>query len=152
MKLLDSERQLLQNVAFSLSEEIDIFYCQEIIGDKTLFSLETLKDRIIQCVEKLENMQSNHPAFSSSLQQLYLLIMGKYSHREEGISVSQKRHIACEAINQVSSISFLCHNLNSRLTELPLAANYSNENAVTMQLELEQQLRMILNILITVIL
>ena len=78
--------------------------------------------------------------------------MGKYDYSEEGISVTKKRLLACEALNQVSSISFLCHNLNSRLTELPLAANYTEDNAATMQLELEQQLRMILNILITVVL
>ena len=34
------------------------FYCQESIVDKTVFSLETLKDRIIQCVGMLKNMQS----------------------------------------------------------------------------------------------
>jgi len=96
----------------------------------------SLRDLLISSVDKLE-----HPCAASvpALQRLYLLTMGKYPGAG---SLPEKRRTACRELNQVASIGFLCHNLNERLNLLPTQQS----------LELEQELRMLLNILITVVL
>ena len=71
-RLAESEIQLLQNVALSLSEEVDIFYAREvnlnIFGpEAALFTKDSLKERVIHCVEMLENMQSDSPSFNTAL-------------------------------------------------------------------------------------
>lgn len=60
--------------------------------------------------------------------------------------------ISCQALNEVSSVSFLCHNLNAKLTLLPVAINYTGDNALMMQATLEQEIRMLLNIMLNLIL
>ena len=44
--------------------------------------------------------------------------MGKYEI-DNIKSVRERRKLACSEFNQVASISFLCHNLNSKLALLP---------------------------------
>ena len=125
---------MLQNVTFSLSEEIDIYFCETVL--RPLEPGFSLRDLVISSVDKLEN-----PCAASipALQRLYMLVMGKYPGPG---SLPDKRRAACQELNQVASIGFLCHNLNERLNLLPTQQS----------LELEQELRMLLNILITVVL
>jgi hypothetical protein len=74
--------------------------------------------------------------------------MGKYISSEFS-SLNEKRRNACEIFNHVSTISFICHNLNAKMNLLP---SIVTENASIEQLVLEQEIRMLLNILINVVL
>lgn len=124
-------------MTFSLSEEIDLYFCETVLPP--LEPGFSLRDQLISSVDKLEH----HPSAASApkaLQRLYTLVMGRYPGPQ---SLPQKRLAACQELNQIASIGFLCHNLNARLNLLPTKQP---------SLELEQELRMFLNILITVVL
>ena len=86
---------------------------------------EDIRDKIMSAVEVLENMREGTDAYSLSLQTLYVLSMGKYNMSNEGLdtSVFQKRTLANQVLNEVATISFLCHNLGSKMNQLPDIVN-----------------------------
>ncbi len=63
-------------------------------------------------------MREGTEQYRQAVFNLYLLSMGKYEI-EGNMSVRERRKLACLEFNQVASISFLCHNLNSKLSLLP---------------------------------
>lgn len=59
MKLSKQEIQLFDNISFSLSEEIDIFYSlhnnKSLLTDQ-LFDKEMIKEKLITIIDTLENI------------------------------------------------------------------------------------------------
>ena len=159
-RLQDGEVQLLQNIAFSLVEEVDIFYAQRAAGfiregsnDEIRMEIEEVKERMIRSVEVLENMRQGTESYTRALHTLYVLCMGKYASADEGVSsVAERRQKACETLNGITSIGFLCHNLSAKLAQLPLAVASGADEAMGLQVTLEQEIRMLLNVLINMVL
>ena len=127
-RFTDAEIQLLQNISYSLVEEVDIFYAVHKNPEFQNLTPSSLKERIIHSVEVLENMREGTEQYSRALQQLYAMTMGKC--KIEGVeSVTERRMIACQTLNNVAQISFLCHNLNSKLTHLPIVSASTENDA-----------------------
>ena len=136
-KLSSNEQKLLQSISFSLSEEVDLFYARE-SSQKLKIKVTSIRDVIIESVEVLENMREGTEQYRQAIFNLYIIAMGKYDIEGHPnlVTVRERRKYACEEINKVTSVSFLCHNLNSKLTQLPeLASLEEPEIEAQMQLE-----------------
>lgn len=78
--------------------------------------MESIRDIILESVESLENMREGTLSYRQAIFNMYLLAMGKYEI--EGlnlVTVRERRKYACGEINKVTSVSIICHNLNSKL-------------------------------------
>lgn len=134
-----------------MAEEVDIFYAK-LNSHKLNSKVESIREIILESVEALENMREGTNQYRQAIFNLYLLTMGKYEI--EGlnqVTVRERRKYACEEINKVTSVSIICHNLNSKLNQLPEMASLE-EPEVDAQILLEQEMRMLLNILINIML
>ena len=134
-----------------MAEEVDIFYARH-NSLKLNSKVGSIRDVILESVEALENMREGTNQYKQAIFNMYLLAMGKYEI--EGlnqVTVRERRKYACEEINKVTSVSIICHNLNSKLSQLPEMASLE-EPEVEAQILLEQELRMLLNILINIML
>jgi hypothetical protein len=100
-----------------------------------------MRDRILSAVEVLENMREGTEAYTQALYNLYIYSMGKYSLQTEQAvgpqSVFDNRRKANQIVNEVTTISFLCHNLSSKLSQLPEMVNPEKGHSQGEQLKLE---------------
>ncbi len=79
MKLTPQEILLFDNIAFSLCEEIDIFYSaiqNKEFSDAIHYESE-IRTNLITFVDTLENCNEG-PKFKSTLQKVYLISMGAF--------------------------------------------------------------------------
>lgn len=83
--LSKDEVQLMHSLAFSLSEEVDIFYAYH--STKECFTSDTMRDKMIYAIEILENMREGTPSYSKALLTLYILSMGKYDFDNQDLTV-----------------------------------------------------------------
>ena len=69
MKFTESEISLFEYISFSLSEEIDIFYCfhsnSETFSNKS-YNEQEIKEKLLYLIEILENFRDG-PRFKSAL-------------------------------------------------------------------------------------
>ena len=80
-KLTDKELQLIEYSFFSLSEEVDLFYCEqkeESLAFEILFNKESLQDKAMSVLDGLESYPIETDQWQSRLRQLYLLSMGVF--------------------------------------------------------------------------
>ncbi|CDW84661.1 UNKNOWN [Stylonychia lemnae] len=159
MKLQLKEIQFFENISYSLSEEIDIFYCLK--QNTAQFETQTydqplIKDKLINIIETLENRRDGDQ-YSKALQQLYIFSMGQYSVKdtlvEQYPNSRLKKVLANNALNQITSIQVICQNLNHKMSLMPsIDLSQDKNEPFPLRLNLEQETRMLLNILINYIL
>eukprot|EP00347_Sterkiella_histriomuscorum_P005678 403355681 len=153
------ELGFLENILFSLSEEIDIFYALSQNADlfeETLFTEDLLQDKLIKLVDNLENLRSG-PKYTKSLQQIYIISMGYYKLNDrleiKNPTVNLKKHFGNRMICRVTGLNLLSQNLKLKMQEMQqIDMTLDKEQDFPQRLYVEQEIRMFLNILINYIL
>ncbi len=84
-----------------------------------IFTNDRMRDKMIYAVEILENMREDNEIYSKALLSLYIFSMGKYNAENEDLTVFERRNEANRMLNEISSVAFLCHNLNKKLGRFP---------------------------------
>ena len=115
-------------MAFSLSEEVDIFYCHKknsLVFDNVEYDSQMIKEKLISLADTLENRREG-PLYAASLQQLYIFSMGQYKSKE-ALPLKERKLLSNKLINEVTSIHLICQILNYKMSKLPQVIDSSKE-------------------------